>query len=419
MMLVKNDLPSLPIQKWMKRKSTSEVIKALTRTGGEARFVGGCIRDTLAGKAEPQNIDIATPIRPRDVQKLLTDYGLTQIPTGIEHGTITTVVDGEVFEITTLRADLRTDGRHAIVEYTDDWEVDARRRDFTINSIYCDPDGSLFDPMGGVSDLKKNKIRFIGDPEKRISEDLLRILRYFRFKAVFNNIDTDSTALDACKKFAPYLKKISGERIYSELLKLLASPDPIPSLTQCRDCKVIDNLFGWAPSDARLKSLKNLIKYEEECGDPDPIRRLVIFAQDNIELDKLTGRLKLPKTVETRLKRINNTPNLLSTSLKEHDCYKIIYKNGKQFFIDNLLTDSANFPESMPSNWVSLVQDAFAWVRPQCPISGEDVVALGIPEGPLVGQIVMEAETWWIDNNFKTSRQETLDYLMTLTTRCS
>ena len=414
MNMVKSDVPLLPIQKWMNKKSTSKVIKALTHTGGEARFVGGCVRDTLVGKVEPGNIDIATPTKPQDVQRLLTDFGLTPIPTGIEHGTITTVVYGEVFEITTLRADLQTDGRHAVVKYTDNWELDARRRDFTINSIYCDPDGNLFDPMGGIDDLKNNKIRFIGDPEKRISEDLLRILRYFRFKAVFNNIETDSVALDACRKFAPDLKKLSGERIYSELLKLLASPHPIPSLTQCRECKVIDHLFGSAPSDARLEALTNLIGYEDECGDHDPIRRLFMFCQGDIGLRKFARRLKLSKTVETRLKRINTTPNLFSTTLEEPDLYKILYKNGKQSFLDNLLITSANFPERMPSNWISLVQMASAWVPPLCPISGADVLALGIPEGPLVGRMVIEAENWWIDSNFNASRRETLDHLMTL-----
>ena len=414
MNMVKNDLSPLPMQKWMTKESTSEVIKALTRTGGEARFVGGCVRDTLVGKVEPENIDIATPIRPHEVQRLLTDCGLTQIPTGIEHGTITTVVDGEVFEITTLRADLQTDGRHALVKYTDSWELDARRRDFTINSIYCDPDGNLFDPMGGIDDLKHSKIRFIGDPETRISEDLLRILRYFRFKAVFNNVEIDSSALDACRKFAPRLNKLSGERVYSELLKLLASRDPVPSLTQCRDCGVIDHLFGWAPSDARLEALKNLIAYEDECGDHDPIRRLFIFSQGNTGLHKFARRLKLSKTVETRLDQINTTQSLFSTTLKEPDFYKILYKNGKQLFVDNLLTTSANFPERRPSNWISLVQMAYTWAPPLCPISGADVLALGIPEGPLVGQMVMEAETWWADTNFKASRRETLDHLITL-----
>ncbi len=414
MNMVKNGLAPLPIQNWMTKKSTSEVIGALTRTGGEARFVGGCVRDTLVGKVEPENIDIATPLRPHDVQRLLTDYGLTQIPTGIEHGTITAVVDGEVFEITTLRADLQTDGRHAVDKYTDNWELDARRRDFTINSIYCDPDGNLFDPMGGIDDLKNSKIRFIGDPEERISEDLLRILRYFRFKAAFNNIERDSAALEACRKFAPNLKKLSGERVYSELLKLLACRHPLPSLTQCRDCKVIEHLFGSAPSDARLEALKNLIAYEEECGEHDPIRRLFIFSQENTDLPKFARRLKLSKTVETRLKRINTTPNLFSTTLKEPDVYKILYKNGKQWFVDNLLTTSANFPERRPSNWISLVQMAYTWVPPRCPISGADVLALGIPQGPLVGQMVIEAETWWVDTDFKASRQETLDHLMTL-----
>ena len=407
----KNNPPSLSAQKWMTRKSTTQVMHALTRTGGEARFVGGCVRDSLAGRMEPENIDIATPIKPQDVQKLLTDSGITQIPTGIEHGTITALVDGEVFEITTLRADLQTDGRHALVTFTDSWEIDARRRDFTINAIYCDPQGSLFDPLGGIEDLKQNKVQFIGNPEQRISEDLLRILRYFRFKAVFNNFETDNIALNACAKFASHLEKLSGERVCSELLKLLAAPNPIPSLAQCRDCGIIDQLFGWSPPDSVLASLENLIKYEAKCKDPDPTRRLFIFAQCPADLQKVTGRLKLGKAAETRLRCIDITPDLLSKMSKDLDCYKIIYRNGRQFLIDNLLVGGARFPENMPSNWISLLQAAKIWMPPQCPISGKDVLALGIPAGPSVGQLVAETETWWIGKNFKASRREALAYL--------
>ena len=407
-------LLSLPIQKWMKKRSTGKVIEALTQKGGTVRFVGGCVRDTLAGKTEPDNIDIATPLKPEEVLHLLQEQGLTAIPTGLEHGTITAVVDHEVFEITTLRADLQTDGRHAVVEYTDRWEVDARRRDFTMNSIYCDLEGNLYDPVGGIEDLYNNKIRFIGAPERRIQEDILRILRYFRFQATFNSSDVDRTALAACTKLAPKLQHLSGERICSELFKWLAADNPVPSLAVSRGCGVLENILTFAPSHTALESLQTLITYEQECEDTDPARRLYVLASGKGTIQKTADRLKLPNATTTRLEKMSSLTHLITVGLNAHDARKIIYLNGKQTFIDGLLATSAGFPEKKPPDWVKLHQLANAWTPPKCPITGEDVLALGVPQGPLVGKLASEVEEWWMEGNFEASRDETLNRLTTL-----
>lgn len=408
---------SIPIQKWMKKKSTRKVIEALTRKGGPVRFVGGCVRDTLVGKIEPDNIDIATPLKPDEVLHLLEDQGLTAIPTGLEHGTITAVVDHEVFEITTLRADLRTDGRHAIVEYTDSWEVDAHRRDFTMNSIYCDLEGNLYNPVGGIEDLHNNKIHFIGAPETRIQEDILRILRYFRFQATFNTSDVDSAALDACTKLAPKLQHLSGERICSELFKWLAAENPVPSLAASQSCGVLKNILTFSPSHATLEILQTLVTYEQQCDDTDPARRLYVLASDKTKIQKVAHRLKLPKATTARLEQMGSFTNLISMGLSEHDTQKIVYLNGKQPFIDGLLVTSASFPEKKPPDWVKLHQIATAWIPPKCPITGEDVLARGVPQGPLIGKLVSEVEKWWLEGNFKASRGATLDQLTNLVNR--
>jgi poly(A) polymerase len=405
---------SLPIQKWMKKESTGKVMEALTRKGGAARFVGGCVRDTLAGRVEPDNIDIATPLKPEEVLLLLQEQGLTAIPTGIEHGTITAVVDHEVFEITTLRADLRTDGRHAVVEYTDSWEVDAHRRDFTMNSIYCDLEGNLYDPVGGIEDLHNKKIRFIGAPETRIQEDILRILRYFRFQATFENSDVDRTALAACTKLAPKLQNLSGERICSELFKWLAADNPVPSLAVARGCGVLENILTFSPTHAALKILQTLVTYEQQCGDPDPARRLYVLAPGKTTIQKTAHRLKLPKAITARLKKMGSLTHLMSVGLSKHAARKIIYFNGKQTFIDGLLATSASFPQKKPPDWIELHHLANAWTPPKCPITGEDIQALGIPQGPLVGQLTSEVEKWWLESNFEASRSETLDQLTNL-----
>ena len=416
-MSLSSQLPrALPLQTWMKKQSTMAVMHALSQKGGTAKFVGGCVRDTLAGKTEPDNfdIDIATPTRPTEVLELLKQQGIKAIPTGFRHGTITAVVDNDEFEITTLRADRKTDGRHAVVEYTDDWEIDAHRRDFTINSIYCDPEGLLYDPVGGIEDLRTNTIRFIDEPEKRIQEDILRILRYFRFKALFDSSDVDPTALAACSKFAPKLKTLSGERICSELLKWLSARDPIPTLTQARDCGVLESMLMSTTIDTSIDILKRLLAYEEQCGDPDPLRRLYVICTNKAAIPDVVRRLRLSKSAGKRLKTMDSIAPKISEDLTENNACKILYACGKQIFIDGLLTASAAFPEKQPRDLIGLYDLANSWRPPIFPITGRDVLAIGVPQGPLVKQFILELEEWWLENNFKATRKEALDQLTSL-----
>ena len=223
----------------MEKPETRRIIDLFGSAGVEMRFVGGCVRDSLFGR-EIGDIDIATAARPEAVQEMLHNAGIKSVPTGIEHGTLTAIVDGQAFEITTYRRDVETDGRHAVVSFGTDWQEDAARRDFTINALSITPDGTLCDPLGGAADLKAGRIRFVGEARRRVREDILRILRWFRFYAHFGKHPPDAEALEACRGFAFRIPDLSGERVRHELLRLLEAADPLPSLRLMQETGVID-----------------------------------------------------------------------------------------------------------------------------------------------------------------------------------
>src|SRR5215510_13136350 len=221
-------------QPWMIAAETVAVMAALSSAGGEARFVGGCVRDALLGRPVT-DVDIATHEPPERVMNLLSRAGIKAVPTGIKHGTVTAVIGRKHFEITTLRRDVETYGRHARVEYTNDWAADAARRDFTMNALFCSLDGTIYDPFGGLADLREHRVRFVGDAEARIREDVLRLLRFFRFYAHYGAPPPDAAALAACRALAPLLPTLSGERVCGETLKLLLAPEPASVFATMRD----------------------------------------------------------------------------------------------------------------------------------------------------------------------------------------
>ena len=257
-------------QPWMTEAATASVLGAL---GGTARFVGGCVRDALLGRAIV-DIDIATPLLPEEVMRRLEAAGIKAVPTGLDHGTVTAVAPPRRFEVTTLRRDVETDGRHARVAFTDDWAADASRRDFTMNALFLDAEGRVFDPMGGLPDLHAGRVRFVGDPATRIREDVLRILRFYRFQAHYGRGEADPPARADCRALAPLLPSLSGERVAAELLKLLAAPDPMPTLRLMAADGVLAMLL---PEARRLARLAALIPLE---GIGDPLRRLAALLDD-------------------------------------------------------------------------------------------------------------------------------------------
>ncbi|MGF1609026.1 MAG: CCA tRNA nucleotidyltransferase, partial [Kiloniellales bacterium] len=267
-------------QPWMTASETRAVADALTAEGGEVRFVGGCVRDAVAGRPV-KDIDIATADPPERVIALLEAAGLTAVPTGLAHGTVTAVSGGRPFEITTLRVDVETYGRHARVAFTDDWEADAARRDFTFNAMSCGLDGSLYDPFGGREDLTAGRVRFVGEAEARIREDYLRLLRFFRFQAHYGRAAPDPEGLAAARALAPRLESLSGERLRNELLRLLQAPEPV---AVCRIMLASGVFAAFLPEARALERLAALIAVEpdgrlpgEELSEnepPDALRRL-------------------------------------------------------------------------------------------------------------------------------------------------
>src|SRR6059058_742175 len=286
-------------QPWITAPQTRAVIAALAEAGMVARFVGGCVRDALLGRAIA-DIDIATPARPEAVIAALEKAGIKPVPTGIEHGTITAVVSKpgppRHFEITTLRRDVETDGRRARVAFNADWAEDAARRDFTINAIYLDPDGTLHDPVGGIADLEARRVRFVGEPPQRIAEDVLRVLRYYRFEARFGSGSGDAAARAACRAAVPLLAYLSAERVSQELLRLLAVPDPVPALRMMAEDGV---LAATLPEAARLDRLQRLVAIEP---GPDVLRRLAaLITVDRDGAVALAERLRLSNEQRDRL----------------------------------------------------------------------------------------------------------------------
>ncbi len=249
-------------QPWMKAAPTRALLKALGDAGIAARFVGGCVRDALLGRPIA-DVDLATPARPEAVVAALEKARIKVVPTGIAHGTVTAVVTSarppRHFEITTLRRDVETDGRRARVAFDADWAEDAARRDFTINALYLDPDGRIHDPVGGLADLKAHRVRFVGEPARRIAEDVLRVLRYYRFEARFGTGAGDAAARAACRDAASLLAGLSAERVAQELLRLLAVPDPVPALRMMAEDGVLAAIL---PEATRLDRLQCLLALE-------------------------------------------------------------------------------------------------------------------------------------------------------------
>src|SRR5215470_14951797 len=279
----------LPAQPWMLETATRDVLAALTADGDPARFVGGCVRDALLGRPVA-DIDIATPAPPDRVLALLARAGIRALPTGIAHGTVTALADRRHFEITTLRHDVSTDGRRAVVAFTADWAADAARRDFTINALFCDAEGRVYDHVGGLADLAARRVRFVGDARTRIREDVLRLLRFFRFYAQLGVPPPDEAALAAAGELAPLLPLLSGERVRAELLRLLASPDPAAVLRLMQAHGVLAHLL---PPGLDLDRLAGLVAVEQRvAGAADPLRRLAALLHDAAAAAALGDRLR-------------------------------------------------------------------------------------------------------------------------------
>jgi poly(A) polymerase len=375
---------TLPQAPWRRRARLAALCDALGAAAGDSRFVGGIVRDTLVGIAA-HDIDIATRLPPTDVMARLRAAGIKAVPTGIAHGTITAVLPDGPVEVTTLRRDVTTDGRHATIAYTDDWREDAARRDFTINALYADPvSGTVFDYFGGLSDLTARHVRFIGDPLKRIAEDHLRILRFFRFLARFGDAP-DADALAACAKRANDLMALSRERIADELLKLLVT-DRAPDIAALM---ITHGIFAPVlPEVTSAKRLGHVTAVEAAAGlAPDPVRRLAALLPDDPALGEQIGaRLKLSNAQRKRL---------ISALTPETGApHALGYRLGIEGARDRL---ALHLP---PTEATVAIAGLREWEVPRLGISGGDLVAMGLSRGPDVARALRQIEDQWVAEGF-------------------
>ena len=390
-------------QPWMVEPATCAVLAALLAGGVEARFVGGAVRDALLGK-QIGDIDIATPGSPERVIELLERAGIKVVPTGLAHGTVTAVVPPRHFEITTLRRDVETYGRHARVAFDADWAADAARRDFTINAIFLTPDGTLHDPVGGLVDLRARRVRFVGDPATRIAEDVLRLLRYYRFEAHFGNGAGDGLARAACRAAAHSLPILSAERVAQELAKLLETPDPIAVLRMMQEDGVLAVVL---PEARRLKRLQRLIEIEPAV---DPLLRLAALIEvDGEGATALAARLRFSNAWRDRLRGLSR-PWPVDQRGDVREQRRALYRLGVERYRDVAWLMAAE-GEVSRSQLTQLLDLAGSWTPPVFPLDGRDVTTLGIPTGERVGQLLAAVRDWWEAGDFTADRAACLAYL--------
>lgn len=371
---------------WLDNDASQKVCRLLTDAGYQAWFVGGCVRNELLG--EPvADLDLSTDALPEDVMQLAQAAKIKAVPTGIDHGTLTLIVDDIPFEITTFRHDVATDGRRATVAFSDNITDDARRRDFTMNALYADADGQIVDPLGGLPDLQARRIRFIEDADRRIKEDFLRILRFFRFYAWYGDVGEgpDADGMAACAENVEGLQSLSIERVTAELLKLLAAPDPAPALASMASTGALAQVLPGAEAG----SLAVLVHIEQSLGiTPDPLRRLAVIGgtpQETLRLSNVQAR---------SLAAITSGISPVEAS----------YRHGARIGQDMLLVQSASLGQPVDRSALEPIENA---ALQDFPLKAADLMP-GL-SGPALGKALKEAEARWISSGFTLTKAQLLD----------
>ncbi|HRE60891.1 MAG TPA: CCA tRNA nucleotidyltransferase [Micropepsaceae bacterium] len=378
---------------------SQRVMTALMQNGGDARFVGGAVRNCVMG-IPVTDIDIATPLLPEEVVRRLQAGGMAAHPTGIDHGTITAVANHKTFEITTLRKDVTTDGRRATVAFTADWKDDASRRDFTMNALYADIDGNVTDYFGGVDDARAGRVRFIGDAGTRLAEDHLRILRFFRFHAWYGKGELDETGLAACVRAKEKIDALSGERIHKEILRLLEADDPVKVMRVMAATGIIAHVL---PGPLEFARGTRLVEIErDQLFTCDPLLRLGAFLGGGArQIDELAARLKFSNAERGRLLDMQIANPRIVPYLSMREVRRALYRIGQQAFKDLCMLRWAEDPrERNAPQWRALIAMADSWQKPVMPLTGHDAMNAGVPPGPEVGRVLAEVEEWWIDSDF-------------------
>ena len=371
---------------WMITPATQKVMATLGE--GSTLFVGGCVRNVLLG-TPVTDVDIATKHHPEQTITLLEKNGIKAIPTGVEHGTITAIIDDQSFEITTLRKDVETDGRRAVIAFADTWEEDSQRRDFTINTLLMNEKGEVSDPTEqGIEDLERQTIRFVGDPEERILEDILRILRFFRFHATYGKGAPEDDALKACAKYADKIPELSKERITQEFLKIIELDNPENVLRIMRDNGILLELIT-----DDLEAFGKFCKAQSEYDLKSTEARLFVLNEPEV----LESFLILPNKTKKAMKAIDQVLNLPAL-INDHAIKVSMYKHGRDATAQALMIEYASVKLSHTPKAIDIIQ---SWDIPNFPITGDDLIKEGIPKGPELGRELKRREEEWIKDGFR------------------
>jgi tRNA nucleotidyltransferase/poly(A) polymerase len=402
---------------WLKDGSLQRLLAALSQDGEEARIAGGAVRNALLGEAV-NDVDIATTTLPDEMERRAEAAGFRAIPTGREHGTITVIAGDKTYEVTTLRADVETDGRHAKVVFGRDWKRDAERRDFTINALYAEADGAVVDLVGGLRDLERRNLRFIGDAETRIREDYLRILRFFRFFAWYGQGRPDAEGLKACARLKDGMARLSAERIWAELKKLLSAPDPSRALLWMRQTSALTTVL---PESGKwgIDAVHGLLAAERDLGWPsDPLLRLAaIIPPDAERVEGMATRLKLSNAETDRLLGWAGS-SLPASATSEMALAKSLYRGDRKGMEDRLRLALAGARSRAAQDDAALIEaGGYArmlnflerWVKPKFPLKGRDLVAIGASQDKRLGDILERLETEWVEDGFSENRDALLE----------
>lgn len=373
---------------------TMELAAAFAAADRPLRFVGGAVRDALLNRPV-RDIDAATPALPEKILEILQSAGIRAIPTGIAHGTVTALVGNKPFEITTLRKDLATDGRHAQVAFVDDWQEDARRRDFTMNALYVSPQGELFDYFDGETDARAGRVRFIGDARRRVQEDYLRILRFFRFHAWYGGRQPDAQALAVCSEQAAHIDALSGERIQKEMLKLLASPEPLASLELMQKERVAAYVFG---GDIDTALLARALRMDMGL---EPLSRLALLLGARPERKQwLAQRWRLSGADAQFIAQLRHA---LAPDSPPNPLRELWRSYGERVFRQSVAISAAAAPQADPYCAMLLLPPP-----PPFPVSGKDLQALGMEGGPKLGETLRRLEQAWVESGYKLTKEQLL-----------
>ena len=405
-------MTSVADEAWFKDPALQRILTLLNADGGEARVAGGAVRNALMG-LPVADIDVATTLRPEKVVERAVTSGIRAVPTGIEHGTVTLVIDGHGFEVTTLRRDVETDGRRAKVAFGTDWQADAERRDLTINALYADAQGEVIDLVNGLPDIETRTVRFIGEAAERIAEDYLRILRFFRFFAYYGSGRPDAEGLRASARAKDKLSTLSAERVWAETRKLLSAVDPSRALLWMRQAGVLSEIL---PETEKwgIDGIHGLVATEKSLGwAPDPLLRLAAIVPPDAErLDALAKRLKMSNAEAARLATWANAP-VPPDEVTDVGFDRLLYRHGAEGLVLRLrlaLASARTAAEGDPAamrrsaRLSVLLKRAESYDRPAFPLSGADIVAAGVPAGKRVGEILKELEDFWVERNFTLDR---------------